>query len=107
MQTVKHIWDALNAGDTVSNGEIEAHYENSVLICYPPSSIIPFNTDNCDEWEVICNTPVQLYCRWYKDYGDTIELTNMFVHIEKEPVGDWKKLNEVFTREEILGLENE
>ena len=102
MQSVKEIWSALNAGRTITDGVMTVSYEGSTLTCEPPCPIIPFDANNCEDWEVVVdNQP--LYCRWYRDENGAIIIGSIFYPIEDEPIGDWVRLNVSYTREEVLG----
>jgi hypothetical protein len=103
MQSVKEAWKVLNVGGTISNGEIEVTYVGGELVCTPECLIIPFDMDNIEEWEEVVEVG-QLYCRWYLEDEDGILISNAFNRIEDEPLEGWTKMNEAFTREEILGL---
>jgi len=103
MQNVKEAWNILNQGGTISNGEMEATYINGVLSCTPACPIIPFDMDNIEDWEEVVEVG-QLYCRWYYEGDGRIYIGNDFYFVEKELAEGWSKMNEAFTREEILGL---
>jgi len=102
MQNVKDAWGVLNAGGTISNGEIEVTYADGNLVCTPTCHIIPFDMDNIEDWEEVVEVG-QLYCRWYREL-DTIEIMPTFYKVEEEPADGWSKMNEAFTRDEVLGL---
>ena len=104
MQNVKDAWGVLNQGGTISNGEIEATYVDGQLVCTPECLIIPFDIDNIEDWEEVKEVG-QLYCRWFNVSGGRISIGTTFYMVEEEPTGiGWTKMNEGFTREEILGL---
>ena len=103
MQSVKEAWKVLNAGGTISNGEIEVTYVGGELVCTPECLIIPFDMDNIEDWGEVVEVG-QLYCRWYSENQTGIVVTNTFHKVEEEPTQGWTKMNEAFTREEILGL---
>jgi len=103
MQNVKDAWGVLNQGGTISNGEIEVTYVDGQLVCTPPCHIIPFDMDNIEDWEVVV-PQAQLYCRWYYEGDGRVYISNDFYFVEKELAEGWTKMNEAFTREEILGL---
>jgi len=103
MLTVKDAWGVLNQGSTISNGEIEVTYVDGQLVCTPECLIIPFDMDNIEDWEEVVEVG-QLYCRWYREGDGRIFIGNEFHQVEEEAVGFWTKMNEGFTREEILGL---
>ena len=107
--TERDIWEALKAGKQVTDGEqVLAQTEEGNLYRADDENIgverIPFRDDNFDDWEIVDNN-VQYYCRWYTEAKGSIYIGTCFHPLENTPVDGWSKLNEAFTRNEILGVE--
>jgi hypothetical protein len=110
MASTKELWDLLNVGKKITNGSMIVWYNNDMLYSDPEvDNPYMFNTDDkAEDWyeyeEV--SPKEQLYCRWYKKMADgSIELNNeLFYPVEKEPTPNHYRLNEAFTRKDILGV---
>ena len=104
MQTVKEIWDALNGGETITNGELELGYEDGFLSSNygEPIFLVPFDSDNCEDWEIVSDEVQQMYCKWYYEDPDGVTLSDKFFRVEIEPQDGWLKHKMEYSIGEIL-----
>jgi len=103
MQTVKEAWSALNAGNAITNGELELTYLDGFLTSVEgvPFHVIPFDADNIEEWDLV-HEAQQMYCKWYYEDPDGVTLSDKFFRVEIEPQDGWLKHKMQYSIGEIL-----
>ncbi len=98
---VVDIWANLNAGETMTNGEIEISYKDGVL---QGAEVIPFNADTAEDWfvklpEVDPNT---LYYRAVYDNDDTLKFSESFYKPSHEMATGWRLFGEGYTKDQLM-----
>ncbi len=98
---VVEIWAALNAGEIMTNGEVELSYKEDIL---HGADIIPFNADNAEEWyiKVPAPEPKTLYYRAVYDNDDMMKFSEAFYKQSHEMATGWRLFGEGYTKEQLL-----
>ncbi len=104
---VADLWTLLNAGKRITDGEMVVFYDGGFLLRDDGEAldIIPFNTDNCDEWEAYDEEAATqpLYYRWIVVDKEFIRFSDTFYLDSVTPSEGWERHADGFTKEEIIG----
>ena len=109
MKSLEEIWTVLNAGQHITNGELEIWYKDGSIHSDPEveNPLIFQNKDDVEDWEVVTveDEDAPLYCRWYSVRSDgSLRIDdNVWWLLEKEPLAHYFRMGEAYTKEAIVG----
>ncbi len=98
---VVSIWENLNAGEIMTNGEVEVHYKDGML---HGAEVIPFNADNAEDWFVKLPEvdPSILYHRAVYDNDGALKFSRGFYKPSHKLARGWKLFGEGYTKEQLM-----